>query len=359
VPDSPGYGPGAGAGRRGFGMAERCRMTRSLSMHRRKLLIAAAAWPALAWAGAVFAQSKQAPILIGWLSLSSRESGAHSLAALKEGLAALGWKEGSQIIFEERWGDGRADRLPSLAKELAAKKPAVIVASGGRAAVDAAKGAPKITIVMAVGSDPVAIGLAASLARPGGMVTGVTGLSTDLTEKYLEILLAAAPKLRRVGFLAYSHNPDLAKVMEAARRSAAQYSVEARFAEVASPEEIEPAISRLAKEGTQALVVMPGALLQTERRRIAKLALAQRWPVVAGPRVFAEEGALLSYSADTLANHRRAAYYVDRILKGAKPGDLPIEQPTKFELVVNLRTAKAIGLSISQDLLFRADKVIE
>jgi putative ABC transport system substrate-binding protein len=326
---------------------------------RRAFLLAAAAWPALAWTGKAFAQTKKAPVVIGWLNGGSRESGAHVFAALKEALAALGWKEGSQIILEERWADGRADRLPSLAKELVAKKPAVIVATGMRAVVDAAKGAPKIPIVMVAGVDPVAAGVVASLARPGGMVTGVTGLTIDLTEKYLELLVAAAPKLRRVGFLAYSQSPVLAKVMEAARRSAAQYSVEVRFAEVASPEEIEPAISRLTKEGTQALVVLSGALLQTERRRIVKLALAQRWPVVAGPRVFAEDGALLSYSADTLANHRRAAYYVDRILKGAKPADLPIEQPTKFELVVNLKTARAIGLTISQDLLFRADKVIE
>jgi putative ABC transport system substrate-binding protein len=306
----------------------------------------------------VLAQTKQ-PILIGWVALSSRESRSYLLAALKEGLAALGWKEGPQIIFEERWADGRVDRLALLVKELAAKKPAVIVASGSRATVDAAKEAPKIPIVMSVGGDPVALGLAKSLARPGGLITGVTDLSTDLTEKLLEFLLAAAPKVKRVGFLAYSHTPNKARVMEAARRSATQYSVEARFAEVANSEDIEPAISRLAKEGVQALVLLAGALISTERRRIVKLALAQRWPVVAGPRVFAEDGALLSYSADVAALSRRAAYYVDRILKGAKPGDLPIEQPTKFELVVNLKTAKAIGLTISQDLLFRADKVIE
>ena len=329
-----------------------CRSTR------RAFILAAAAWPAIGWTGAVLAQSKQ-PILIGWLSLGSRESGSLSLAALKEGLVALGWKEGSQIVFEERWGDERADRVPSLAGELAAKKPAVIVAAGARATVDAAKGAPRIPIVMVAGGDPVVAGLVASLARPGGMVTGVTGLTTDLSEKYLEFLLAAAPKLKRVGFLAYTHNPALANVMEAVRRSVARHAVDARFAEAARAEEIEPAISRLAKEGAQALVVLPGALLQSERRRIVKLALAQRWPVIAGPRGFTEEGALLSYSADILANHRRAAYYVDRILKGAKPGDLPIEQPTKFELVINMKTARALKLEISRELAVRADRVIE
>ena len=325
---------------------------------RRAFIFAVAAWPALTWTSAALAQSKKAPVLIGWLSLRSREFDAYTLAAVKEGFVALGWKEGSQFLIEERWADGREDRLLSLAKELAAKKPAVIVASSMLAAVNAAKGAPNIPIVMVVGTDPVAAGVAASLARPGGMVTGITGLTISLTEKYLELLLAAAPKLRRVGFLAYSHNPNKAQLMEAARRSAAQYSVEARFAEAGKAEEIEPAMSRLAKEGAQALVVLTGGLFTTERQRIVKFALAQRWPVAGGAGL-ATAGALLTYGADALANHRRAAYYVDRILKGAKPGDLPIEQPTKFELVVNLKTAKAIGLTISQDLLFRADKVIE
>jgi putative ABC transport system substrate-binding protein len=212
---------------------------------------------------------------------------------------------------------------------------------------------------MIVGTDPVAAGLVASLARPGGMVTGVTSLQIDLTEKYLELLLAAAPKLRRVGFLAYSHNPNKARLMEAVRRSVAQHSVEARFAEAGKADEVEPAMARLAKEGAQALVVTSGVLFLIERQRIVKLALAQRWALIAGQNEFAEDGALLAYGVDRLANARRAAYYVDRILKGAKPGDLPIEQPTRFELVINLKTAKAIGLRISQDLLFRADRVIE
>ena len=152
-------------------------------------------------------------------------------------------------------------------------------------------------------------------------------------------------------------NPGLFK--EAARRSVAQHAVEARFAEAARPEEIEAAISRLEKEGAQALVVLVSQALLAERRRIVKLALARRWPVIAGQREWADEGALLSYGADPSVNYRRAAYYVDRILKGAKPGDLPIEQPTRFELVLNLKTAKALKLEISRELAVRADKVIE
>jgi putative ABC transport system substrate-binding protein len=327
---------------------------------RRTFIITAAAWPALAWAGAVLAQSKQ-PILIGWLHADSRESSADYLSAFKEGLAALGWKEGSQIVIEERWGDARDARLQPLAEELAAKKPAIIVAAPTTAIPAAAKAAPKTPIVMASGSDPVAWGLVKSLARPGGMITGLTNFNINISEKYIELLVAAAPKVKRVGVLSGTNLnvPGRALATEAVRRSAVQYSVEARFAEVAKPEDIEPAIARLAKEGAQALVVLLSPILRVERRRIVKLALAQRWPVVAGVREYAEEGALLSYSADALANYRRAAYYVDRILKGAKPADLPIEQSTKFELVINLKTAKALKLDIPRDLAVRANRVIE
>jgi putative ABC transport system substrate-binding protein len=282
-----------------------------------------------------------------------------NLTAFKEGLAALGWKEGSQLVIEERWADGRYAPLQSLAEDLAAKKPAVIVAAPVTSVRAAAKAAPKTPIVMATGGDPVATGLVKSLARPGGWITGLTNLNFSIAEKYLELLLAAAPKVKRVGVLGEPNNPVYALSREAVGRSAAQYSVAARFAEAANPEEIEPAILRLAKEGAQGLLVTAGLMLRNERRRIVKLALAQRWPVVAGMVEFAEAGALLSYSVDTLANYRRAAYYVDRILKGTKPGDLPIEQPTKFELVLNMKTARALKLEIPREFALRADKVIE
>ena len=306
----------------------------------------------------MIAQTKQAPVLIGWLHLGSRESGAQMLAAFTEGLAALGGKEGSQFRIEERWADGQEDRLPSLAPELAAKKPAIIAAFPVRAAAAATKAAPKTPIVL-LGGDPVPAGLVASLARPGGMVTGVANLVTDISEKYLELLLAAAPKLQRIGFLVDTTAVNHALFLANARRSVAQYPVEARYAEVARPEEVEPALSRLAKERVQALVVMPGQAVGVERRHIAKFALAQRWPVITGQREFTEVGALLSYGVDPSSNSRRAAYYVDRILKGTKPGDLPIEQPTQLELVINLKTAKALKLEIPRDLAVRADRVIE
>jgi putative ABC transport system substrate-binding protein len=325
---------------------------------RRQFVLAGASWPALAWAGTAFAQAKKAPVLIGWLNTDLRELSGQYFTAFKEGLAALGWKEGSQVVIEERWANGRVDRLQPLAEELAAKKPAIIVAALSAAVLAAAKAAPRTPIVMASGSDPVALGLVKSLARPGGLITGSTSVVANVAEKYLELLLAAAPKVKRVGVLDDSTTPARASLMEAVRRSAAQYQVDARFAEAAKPEDIEPAISRLAKEGAQALVVAGGALLRNERQRIVKLALAQRWPVASGGG-WAEAGALLSYGADTLANYRRAAYFVDRILKGTKPGDLPIEQPTRFELVINIKTARALKLEIPRDLAVRADRVIE
>ena len=308
---------------------------------------------------AVFAQAKQMPVVIGWLHADSRESGGHLLAAFKEGLAALGWKEGSQWVIEERWADGRYARLPSLAEEIAAQKPAVIVAAPLTSVPAAAKAAPTTPIVMATGGDPLVAGLVKSLARPGGMITGLANFNISIAEKYLELLLAAAPKVNRIGFLGASISSVRAVTNEAVLRSVAQYKVEARFVEVASLEEIDPAISRLAKEGAQALVVLPNPMFRVERQRIVQRALTQRWPVIAGAGGFAEAGALLSYSADTLANYRRAAYYVDRILNGAKPGDLPIEQSTRFQLVVNMKTAKALGLTIPQTLLLRADRVIK
>jgi len=326
---------------------------------RRKLIVAATVWPAITWVGTAIAQSKQAPILIGWLNTDSRESGGHNLVAFKEGLAALGWKESPQVVIEERWADGRYAQLQTLAEELAAKKPAVIVAGPLQAVAAAAKAAPKTPIVQATGGDLIVAGLAVSLARPGGMVTGLTNISGNVSEKYLELLLEVSPKSRRVGFLVDPGNLNLPLLMDAARRSIANRSVEARFSEVTRPEEIESAISRLATQGAQALIVLSSAMFRVERRRIVKLALAQRWPVIAGTSEFVEAGALLSYSADVLMNYRRAAYYVDRVLKGAKPGDLPIEQPTKFEMVVNMKTAKALGIKFPNSILLRVDKVIE
>jgi putative ABC transport system substrate-binding protein len=281
---------------------------------------------------------------------------------LKEGLAELGYLEGQQFAIEERWADSRRERMRSLAEELAAKKPAVIVAAFSDA-IRAAMKATSTTPIVMVGGDPVQMGLVKSLARPGGMLTGVSNVVSEIREKYVELLIAAVPRLRRVGVLFSSTNlgsAALARSMDAARRSAAPRAVEVQFEGAATPEEVVLAVSRLAKQGVQGLVVFPNALFTAEAARIVKLAGAQRWPLVGPHSLMRDEaGALLSYAVESRAIFRRAAYYVDRILKGARPGDLPIEQPTKFELVVNLKTAKALGITIPQSILVRADRVIE
>jgi ABC-type uncharacterized transport system substrate-binding protein len=283
-------------------------------------------------------------------------------AAFKEGLAALGYREGQQFAIEGRWADSRKERLQSLVEELAARKPAVLVADSLEATRAAAKAAPATPIV-AIAGDFVANGFAKSLARPGGMITGVSTVSTEFREKLVELLVAAVPGLRRIGVLVRdtsAPSPSVARSMEAARRSAAQHKVELRFEGADTVEEIEPALSRLKKQGAEGLAVFLTALFSAEAPRIVKIALAHRWPL-AGPHSLlrTESGALLSYGHDPRWVYRRAANYVDRILKGAKPGDLPIEQPTKFELVVNLKTAKLLGLTIPQSFLMRADRVIE
>ena len=191
------------------------------------------------------------------------------------------------------------------------------------------------------------------------MITGFSNISTDITEKHLELLLAFVPKVRRVGFLTDARNVNLALMIKGAERSVAQRAIEARFAEAARADEIEPAMARLAKEGVQALVVFASPLFSGERRRIVTLALARRWPMIGPNSDFANVGALLSYGADGVANYRRAAIFVDKILKGAKPGELPMEQPTTLDLVVNAITARALGLAIPHAIEIMATKVIE
>jgi putative ABC transport system substrate-binding protein len=328
-------------------------------MNKRRRLIVALGAGGLTASFAAIAQPKQVPIPIGWLGANSREDESRLLDSFKQGLAALGWNEGTQFVIEARHADGRTDRLSTLAGELAETKPAVIVTLSAQATRAAAKAAPKTPIVMGSGADPVIAGFAASLARPGGMITGLSNITADITEKYLELLLTVAPKLKRIGFLVDFNNPTRATLAKAAQRSAAQRAVEIHFAEVARPEDIESAFARLAKEGAQALAVMSSAFFFNQRQRIVKSALARHWPVIASSSSWAREGALLSFGIDTFASYHRAASYVDRILKGAKPGDLPIEQPTAVELVINMKTARALKLTIPSELRVRATRIID
>ena len=307
----------------------------------------------------VFAQAKKAPILIGWLASGSRGAAQPFQIAFDSELVALGWRTGSQVVIEQRFMDGQAERLPALAEELAAKKPALIITTTAASTRAAAKAAPNTPIVV-IGGDPVAAGLAASYARPGGMITGISNINPEISGKYLELLIQAGSKPRRVGFLFWSGSGGLLQHKENMRRSIARYAIEERTAEVARPEDFEGTLKYLAKEGIQALVVMSnGGPFSTERKQILKFALEQRWPVIGPAALWADDGALLSYSPDSSALFRRGAHLAARILKGAKPADVPIEQPMTFELVVNLKTAKALGLTPPPEIMVQTTRVIQ
>ena len=319
---------------------------------RRKWLAAGAAWPALAWTGALHAQPN-APLVIGLLSAHGRQA----QVAFVEAMAELGWKLGVNYRLEARYAEGFGDRLPALAQELAALKPALVVAVPSSSARAMAAAAPATPIVLAAG-DPMSSGLVTDLARPGGMITGLSSVTTELNVKLFELMMEALPKIRRVGILADSTIRAHATNMTNARRAAERLGFAAHIAELAKPEDIEQAVARLARDKVQALVIASNAWLWPHLPQIMALALAQRWPVVGVSHEVPKQGGLLSYHPSA-GRAKRVAYYVDRILKGAKPGDLPIEQPTTFDLVLNLKTAKALGIKIPQSMLIRATEVIE
>ena len=280
--------------------------------------------------------------------------------AFLQGLRELGYVEGQNIVIERRYAGGRYERLPALAAELVRLKVDVIVAAGASPLAHAAKDATStIPIVMTSHGDPVGSGLVASLARPGGNVTGLSMLSPDLLGKQLQLLKEAVPKLSRVAVLSHPTNPQHARSVREAEVAARSLKLRLQTLEARAPSEFAGAFSAATKERAGALIVLADGMFWGERTRFAELAAKHRLPLMAGLREHADAGGLLAYGARLRDNFRRAATYVDKILKGAKPGDLPIEQPTKFEFVVNLKTAKALGLTIPQSLLLRADEVIQ
>ena len=323
---------------------------------RRKCLVAGAVVPALAWVHALRAQPK-APVVIAYLTTHRRETSVAKLAVFNQGMAELGWKLGVNYRLEARYAEGFVDRLPALAQELAASKPALVIALPSSSARAMAAAAPTTPIVLADG-DPVSSGLVTNLARPGGMITGLSNLGSELNVKLLELTLEALPKIRRVGVLADSTGRSYAANVTNIRRAAQRLGFEAHIAELAKLEDIEPGVARLAQDKVQALVIGTNAWLWPHLSKIMELSLAQRWPVVSVSPAVPRQGGLLSYG-DSGGEFKRVAYYVDRILKGAKPGDLPIEQPTTFRLVLNLKTAKQLGITLPPSMLVRATEVIE
>jgi putative ABC transport system substrate-binding protein len=281
------------------------------------------------------------------------------LQAFRQGLRELGYIEGQSIAIEFRWAELQYDRLPSLAAELVRLKVNVIVAAGPPAIQAAKQATETIPIVMAAVADAVAAGFVASLARPGGNITGLSLMHSELVGKQLELLKEVLPKVSRVALLGNPANPNYAPLLRHAQDAARALGVRLQPLEARNSSEIDSALAAITRERTGALIVLADTVLLDHRTRIADYAIRRRLPTVFGFSEFAEVGGLLAYGPSLSDGFRRTATYVDKILKGAKPADLPIGQPTKFEFVVNLKTAKAIGLTIPSSLLLRADEVIQ
>jgi putative ABC transport system substrate-binding protein len=280
-------------------------------------------------------------------------------AAFREGLRELGYVEGQNIKIESRWAEANYDRLPGLAAELVGLKVDVIVTYGTPTSLAAKRATSTIPIVMAAIIDPVASGLVTNLARPGGNLTGQSMMSPDLVGKQLELLKEVVPKVSRVALLHNPANPGNAPQAQHGQDAARALGVRLQLLEARGPSEIDSAFAAMTNEQAGAVIVLVDAILQGNRTRITDLAARHRLPAVYGLSEYAEAGGLLAFGPSRLDLFRRAATYVDKILKGAKPADLPVQQPTKFELVINLKTAKALGLTIPPSVLVRADQVIE
>ncbi len=297
---------------------------------------------------------------IGLLTPSSPAGSGHLVEAFRQGLRELGHVEGKTLIVEARYGDGRTQRLPELARELVGLKPDVIVTSTDVATASVKRATRTIPIVMAVSTDPVATGFVASLTRPGGNITGLSNISAALSGKRLELLREAVPVLSRVAVL---WNPDVRGALldyKETEEVARSLRLELYSLEVSTAEDLDRAFSAMTSQRAQAFIVTGANVITFGRRAdIARFAQSSRLPAMYPAKEYVDAGGLMSYGPSVPALFRRAAVYVDKILKGAKPADLPVEQPTKFEFVINLKSAKALGLAISPSVLLRADHVIE
>jgi ABC-type uncharacterized transport system substrate-binding protein len=296
---------------------------------------------------------------IAYLATPSRAAAEPFLAAFRQGMRALGYGD-KDIALEIRYADGHAERLPDLAAELVKLAPEIIVATNA-AAVQAAKQATStIPIVMAVPSDPVGSGFVASLAHPGGNVTGMASvISYEIAGKWLQLLKIAIPGAERIAILVNPGDPAHAPYLQVARQAARTLRIELLSVEASAAAEIDGAFAATTHEHADALIVPGDPMFLAEMSRIVELAASHKLPAIYGIPEFAAIGGLMSYGIDTKNNFQRAAFYVDKILKSAKPADLPVEQPTRFELVINLKTAGALGLTVPQLLLAQADEVIE
>jgi putative tryptophan/tyrosine transport system substrate-binding protein len=296
---------------------------------------------------------------IGFLGASSASTLAARIEALRQGLRELGYVEGKSIVIEYRWAEGKFDRLPALAAELVRLKVDVIVTGGTTSTRAAKKATVTIPIVMGFDNDPVGNGFVASLAHPGGNITGLSTLAPEISGKQLELLKEIVPRLSRVAVLGSSTTPGTAQARREIELAAGALKVQLQYLDVLSPKDIETAFQAASKEHADALLVLASPVLNDQRTHIADLALKSRLPAIYPQTEYVEAGGLMYYGASTSDLFRRAATYVDKILKGAKSAALPVEQPTKFEFIINLKAAKQIGLTIPPNVLVRADKVIK
>jgi putative ABC transport system substrate-binding protein len=293
------------------------------------------------------------------LSPLSAEADVPLLAAFRTGMRDLGWVEGETFLIETRYADGNPIRFPEIAAELVRRRVDVILAGSSPGALAAKNAAGTIPVVMVTTGDPVGDGLVASLARPGGNLTGMTALSQGLSAKRLELLKEAVPGVTRVAVLTNPASPNTGPFVKESAAVAQALRVQLQLVEAHDPSEFETAFATMASKHAAGLMVLADVTFITHRKRIVELAAMSRIPAVYGEREFVDAGGLMFYGASLADMYRRAAVYVDKILKGAKPADLPVEQPTKFELVINLKAAKALGLAMPQSLLLRADEVIQ
>jgi len=302
-------------------------------------------------------QPKKVP-RIGYLSATSGPTNAGRFEAFRQGLRELGYVEGKNIFIEWRFAEGKYDRLPALAAELVRLKVDVIVTSGSTTTRAAKEATTTVPIVFAQDSDPVGSGFVASLARPGGNITGLSTLAPELTGKQLELLKEIVPRLARVAVFGSSTPGTLQRLREA-ELAAGAIGVKVQYLDIQSPKDIEIVFRAASKGHADAILVLGGAAVISHRTQVVELAVKNRLPVAYNFQEFVEAGGLMSYSASVYDLSRRAATYVDKILKGAKPADLPVEQPKKFDFIINLKAAKQISLTIPPTVLARADKVIK
>jgi len=325
---------------------------------RRRAFMTLIGGAAVAWPLAVHAQQLGVPV-IGWLSPGSRDADQFRLSALERGLAEAAYVTGKNVALEYRWAEGQDSRLLSLAADLTQRRVNVIVAAGVAAAREAKAATSTTPIVFVLGSDPVGLGLIANLARPGGNITGITDLTTELGPKQLEILHELVPAARGIALLVNPNNPNADTMSRALAAAAGILGLDLQVLHAGSVDDLDAAFAALPTQQIAGVVIGTDALFNSRSQQLAKLAADRSLPTIHTLPQFVAAGGLVSYGGGLADGYRLVGVYCGRILKGEKPGDLPVQQSTKFELVINLRTAKALGLTVPLALIARADELIE